>query len=77
MCSVCRRYDGHHPSCPYADEQVPVKIGECECCSKDITTFQDYVEHEGYKYHYDCLSELSARELLDILEIDIKVGECY
>ena len=77
MCSECRRYVGHHPSCPYADEPVPVKIGECEICGKDIMTSEDYVEHDGYKYHYACLSELSVREVLDVLEIDVKVAESY
>lgn len=75
MCPVCRRYDEHHPSCPYADEPEPVSIGKCECCDKDIMTDEEYVELDGYKYHYDCLSVLSVREVLDVLEIDVKVAE--
>lgn len=76
MCPVCRRNYEHHPSCPYADEPEPVSIGKCEYCDKDIMTDTEYVEFEGYKYHYDCLSGLKVRELLDVFEIYVKVAEC-
>ena len=71
MCSVCRQFN-HHPQCPYADEPAPISVGECEYCRKDIMTGQEMVTIDGYHYHWNCLSGLSAREIMDVLDISIK-----
>ena len=74
MCSVCRSFKCH-PSCPNADAQAPVSVGTCEYCENDIMTGDEIVKVDGYLYHYRCLSGLTGKELLDVLDISVKIAE--
>lgn len=77
MCPICRRYSNeHHPSCPYADDPVPVKIGKCEICDEDVTTGEEIVRDGDCIYHFDCLSGLSTHVMLEVLGYNISIAEC-
>lgn len=76
MCSECGRVIGHHHMCPNAGDPELVKVGECEVCGKDIMTGEEMVSDGDYLYHYDCLSGLTVRELLDVLDITVSIAEC-
>ena len=74
MCSICRRYVCH-PSCPNADEPVPVSIGKCTYCTKDIMSDEEYIDVGDYKYHFDCIDGLPTKELLEIFDVRVKIVE--
>ena len=76
MCPECLRTTGHHHRCPYAPASARARVGECECCGKGIYEGQEMVEKDDYLFHYDCLSHLSAREVLDALDIAVSIAEC-
>ena len=42
-------------------------IGICKECGEAIIFGEKYAEIDGYKYHEECLDELTVKEWLDIL----------
>lgn len=65
--------------CPHAP--APRAVYVCEHCGDGIAEGEEYIETEsGLQYHFACLAEMSRRELLKTLGVDIKTdakGEEY
>ncbi len=62
-CSICRRTIGHDTRCPY---YTPPKANHyCSICDNGIYDGEEYIENLDSKYaHYDCLTDLSYREII-------------
>jgi len=69
-CEYCRRIVGHASSCPNFQSRT---IGKCAECNDDILHGDEFIElSSGKQYHVDCLSYISIRKLLFLLDIDIQ-----
>ncbi len=73
MCSICRQYPCH-PRCP---NYTPPKARHyCSICNNGIYGNEEYVENIGSEYaHYDCLTDLSYRAMIDWLGGEIRTME--
>lgn len=68
MCKICGAYEGHELGCPHYKSDLPV----CAECGS-------YVNGEHYKlgdsyYHADCINNLTALDVLNILNIEVQNG---
>lgn len=56
--------------CPNADEIEPKET--CKYCGEGLLKEEAYVDINGECYHVDCLEEMSTRELLELLEVEVR-----
>lgn len=72
MCLGCRKMvcDSR---CPNAPE--PRSVGICRECDGSIQIGEEYAEIDGRKYHLECLDSMSARELLQLFDVDVETAE--
>ena len=80
MCEICRQIPCH-PRCPNYE---PSKASHyCSICDEGIYSGEDYVVNiDGEYAHYDCLTNLSNRAMVqwlggEIKEMDDDYGEPY
>lgn len=50
-------------------------IGVCNECGEDIIVGEKYVCLDGYKYHRECLEEISVEEWLSMMGENIKEAD--
>lgn len=63
MCEVCRK-SPCHPRCPNAGE--PEARIKCEKCGHGIMEDEEYLEADGGPVCWWCLSDMSAREIVEV-----------
>lgn len=72
MCEYCRQ-SPHDSRCPLAPS--PIGFAHCEECAEAITDGEEYIEFDGQYYHYDCIGDMSTKELLELFSCDVKTME--
>lgn len=73
MCEIC-----HQNICPCGCPNYKPKkmMFYCSVCDNAIQDGERYIENEYCDYaHFDCLRDLTTRELLDWVGLDEKVME--
>ena len=71
MCEYCHQ-SPCHPRCP---NYVPEKVYTCTMCDEPIDEGEEYVDIDGDPCHFDCVDDLTTKELLGFLDVDIKIAE--
>ncbi len=70
MCSVCRQYPCHS-RCP--NYTPPQTIHFCSVCNNGIYDGEEYIVNpDGEHAHYDCLTDLSYRAMIEWLGGEIR-----
>lgn len=72
MCGICGQ-NTCLPSCPNYEEND--RLIRCDYCGQFIYPGSFYVNSEDIYVHRDCLTDMSVREMLEFLEIPIKMME--
>lgn len=80
-CEYCNWISGHDFRCP---KYIPPKTNHyCSICDNGIFNGEEYVKNIDNDYaHYDCVTDLSFREMIqwlggEIKEMDDDYGEYY
>lgn len=43
----------------------------CDSCREDIVEGDEYCEIDGFKFHLDCLSDMTTKELLEFVGVPV------
>ena len=60
--------------CPNAESR-PIADDRCPECGEHIRSGDEYVKTPAGDYHLECLECLSTKDLIKLLDYDIKEGE--
>jgi len=73
-CSICGRIIGHDPRYP---NYIPLKASRyCSICDDGIYDGEEYIKNlDGEYAHYDCLTDLSYRAMIEWLGGEIRTME--
>ena len=71
MCECCLQTPCHS-RCPNADVST---VGTCECCGEDIAVGEEIVVIGDDYYHYDCVNDMTTRELLELFDVSVREAE--
>lgn len=73
-CDICGRIGGHHSMCP---NYTPPKASRyCSICDNGIYDGEEYIENlDGEYAHYDCITDLSYRSMIEWLSGEIRTME--
>ena len=74
MCDIYRSTPCH-VLCPNAEH--PPKVYTCSLCSDDIRVGDEYVETKDGYYHFECIDNLTTREIIELLGGCIGEAEGY
>ena len=72
MCEICRQMPCH-PRCPNYDPS-PWTVYKCAWCGEGILDGEEYIETNKGQIHYDCVSEMTTRELLKELDVEVETA---
>ncbi len=74
ICELCERTNGHIRGCP---NYIPPKaIYYCSICDNGIYDGEEYIKNlDGEYAHYDCLTDLSYRAMIEWLGGEISTME--
>ncbi len=74
QCDICGRTIGHDTRCPYS---TPLKASRyCSICDNGIYDGEEYIKNlDGEYAHYDCLTDLSYRAIIEWLGGEIRTME--
>ncbi len=73
MCDLCLTAPCA-TGCPNAEPR-PIVSGRCPACRDPIRVGDEYVETPAGDYHLECLECLSTKELVKLLDYDIKEAQ--
>ena len=65
MCYICNSAP-HSVGCPFYSN---ASLDKCSLCGNSIYKGQGYFDFKTEKIHAECIKDLDAMEILDILEI--------
>jgi len=73
-CDICGRTTGHDSRCP---NFTPTKASHyCSTCGEGIYDGEEYIKNlDGEYAHYDCLTDLSCRAMIEWLGGEIRIME--
>ena len=74
MCEICGQVFGHDSRCPNYDSKIGA-IYICSNCGEGIHNGEKLLEHKGKKICLECLENMSATDLLNIVGLSIQTVE--
>jgi hypothetical protein len=71
MCNICNERYGHDIWCP---DYVNSELRECNECGSYIHQGQGFYKLGDLYFHKDCINNLTATDVLEILNIEVQNG---